>query len=183
MNTVTVVGQILGILGLIGTVVCYQFNSRKKILLMQILCAVLFTLNLSCLGAWSGALLNIHGIARDCVFYQRGRRKWASSDLWVVLFCALAAVCVFVTWRSPLDLLPLIGTVFSTVSLSQAEARRIRLLTLPSPPCWFVYDMASGSIGGCLNEIFVMTSIVIAMIRYGDFTVKRSEGHDASESQ
>ncbi|MBO6052465.1 MAG: YgjV family protein [Clostridia bacterium] len=174
-------GQIFGILGLIGTVVCYQFNSRKKILIMQILCTVVFTLNLSLLGAWSGALLNVLGIAKSCVFYQRGRRRWADSVWWIVLFCVLAAVCVAATYQTPIDLVPLIGTVFTTVALAQKDARTIRLLTLPSPPSWFVYNLANGNLGGMANEIFVLSSLLIAVLRFDDLRLRKkpAEGQAA----
>ena len=168
------IAQILGIIALILTIVCYQFNSQKKILLTQICCAVLFTVNLALLGKWSGSLLNIHGIARACVFYQRGRHKWAESNFWVVLFCILAAVCVGISafisgGISFLDVLPFVGTVFSTVALSQTDPKKIRFFMLFSPPCWFFYHLLAGgtpNIGGVLNEIFVLSSILVAMFRY-----------------
>ena len=168
------IAQILGIIALILTIICYQFNSQKKILLTQICCAVLFTVNLALLGKWSGSLLNIHGIARACVFYQRGRHKWAESSFWVWLFCALAAVCVaasaLITGEiSALDILPFVGTVFSTISLSQTDPKMIRRFMLFSPPCWFFYHLLAGgtpNIGGVLNEIFVLCSLLVAMFRY-----------------
>ena len=166
--------QVLGIIALILTIICYQFNSQKKILLIQICCAVLFTVNLALLGKWAGSLLNIHGIARALVFYQRGRHKWAESNGWVWLFCVLAGVCVALTALikgsiSFLDILPFVGTVFSTISLSQTDPKKIRRFMLFSPPCWFTYHLlADGTpnIGGVLNEIFVLASILVAMFRY-----------------
>ena len=59
-----IIGQILGILALIVTIICYQLNSQKKMLAAQMLAATLFTVNLALLGGMSGALLNIHGICR-----------------------------------------------------------------------------------------------------------------------
>lgn len=171
-----VIAQVIGIAALILTIICYQFNSQKKILLTQICCSILFILNLALLGAWSGALLNIHGIARALVFYQRGRHKWAESNLWVWLFCVLAVVCVGITYQSPLDILPLVGTIFTTISLSKTDPKWIRRLTLPSPPCWFTYHLANHNIGGTLNEVFVFCSIVVAMFRYdrGDKSAEKT---------
>ena len=166
MSPLEIVAQILGILALAAGILCYQFNSRRKILVMQIVASVLFIANLALLGGFSGALLNVHGIARALVYDQRDRRRWAGSFWWPVLFSVLAAVCVAVTWSSWIDLFPLVGTLFSTVSLWQRDPAKIRLLTLPSPPCWFLYHFMAGSIGGTLNEVFVLASILVAMIRY-----------------
>jgi len=166
LTTAEIIAQILGILALIVTIVCYQFNSQKKILAAQMLAATLFTVNLALLGGMSGALLNIHGICRALTFYQRGRYKWADSPFWVWFYIIAGAVCVAVTYQSPLDLLPLIGQTCTTVAFFMKDAAKIRLLTLPSPPCWFIYHLAQSNIGGVLNEAFVMGSIVVGAIRY-----------------
>ena len=166
MTPVEILAQALGIGALIAGIVWYQFNSRRKILVMQIIASALFIANLALLGGFSGALLNVHGIARALIYDQRDRHKWADSFWWPVLFSVLAAVCVAVTWQSWIDLLPLIGTLFSTVSLWQRDPARIRLLTLPSPPCWFFYHFTTRSIGGALTEIFVLSSILVAMFRF-----------------
>lgn len=161
-----IIAQILGILALGVTIVCYQFNSQKKILAAQMIAATLFTVNLALLGGMSGALLNIHGICRALTFYQRGRYKWADhTTFWVWFYIVAAVVCVAITYQSPLDLLPLIGQIFTTISFSMKDASKIRLFTLPSPPCWFIYHLSTGNIGGTLNEIFVISSIIIGMIR------------------
>ena len=170
-----IISQIIGIAALCVTIICYQFNDQKKILIMQIIASVLFMTNLALRDAMAGALLNIHGICRALVFYQRGQRKWADSPLWAVFFSVLAVVCVVVTWKSPLDILPAVGTIFTTVAYYMTDAKWIRRLTLPSPPMWFVYHLSTANIGGMLNELFVIASIVTAMFRY-DF--RKGGGND-----
>lgn len=165
MTTTQIIAQIFGILALGVTIICYQLNSQKKILIAQVIASILFMLNLAFLGGMSGALLNIHGICRALTFYQRGRHKWADSPFWIWFYIVAAVVCVAITYKSPLDLLPLVGQICTTTSLFMKDPAKIRLFTLPSPPCWFIYHLANGNIGGTLNEIFVIASIIIAMIR------------------
>jgi len=168
------ISQIIGIAALCVTIICYQFNDQKKILIMQIIASVLFMTNLALRDAMAGALLNIHGICRALVFYQRGRHKWAESPLWAIFFSVLAVVCVAFTWKSPLDLLPAIGTIFTTIAYYMTNPKWLRRFTLPSPPMWFIYHLSTGNIGGVLNEIFVIASILTAMFRY-DF--RRGSGN------
>ena len=180
MDAVHIISQILGILAFIMTVICYQFNTQKKILLMQLVCSLLFLANLILNGSYSGALMNVLGFCRCLVFYQRGKHKWADSPWVCVIFCVLAVVCGIVTYSSPVDILPAVGMIFTGISLYMTNPKLIRLFTLPSPPCWFVYHLtASGSvnIGGVLNEVFVTVSVIVAMIRYGDFK-KNAAGVD-----
>ncbi len=161
-----IIGQILGILALIVTIICYQLNSQKKMLAAQIIAATLFTVNLALLGGMSGALLNIHGICRCLTFYQRGRYKWAdNTTFWVWFYSIAAVICVALTYKSPLDIFPLVGQIFTTISFAQKDAAKVRLFTLPSPPCWFIYHLSTGNIGGTLNEIFVICSIFVGMFR------------------
>lgn len=161
-----IIAQILGIIALIITVICYQLNSHKKILICQIAASTLFSIDLFLLGAYTGTLLNIIGICRGVVFYQREKYKWANSKLVPAFFMVAAAVCVAVTYKSPVDLIPLIGIESTTIALYVKNPKYIRLFTLPSPPSWLVYNVVNGNIGGIMNEIFVFTSIIIAMIRY-----------------
>lgn len=167
------IAQILGILALVTSIICYQFNSQKKILIAQIVASVLFTVNLALLGGMSGALLNIHGICRALTFYavNSGNNKSetsirARSRFWAGFYVLAAFICTAVTYQSPLDILPLIGQSCTTVAYSMKDPAKIRRLTLPSPPCWFVYHLSQGNIGGTLNEIFVIASILIGMFRF-----------------
>lgn len=174
-----IIAQVIGLLALCVTIVCYQFNSPKKILIAQLIASVLFTVNLALLGGMSGALLNIHGICRALTFSQRGRYRWADATLfWVIFYCIAAVVCVAFTYQSPVDLLPLAGQICTTIALSMTNARMIRICTLPSPPCWLTYHLFSGNIGGILNEVFVIVSIVVGMFR-----LDRKPTTDASASE
>lgn len=165
MTATEIIAQIIGIVALGVTIVCYQLNSQKKILIAQILASCLFTANLALLGGMSGALLNIHGICRALTFYQRGRRKWADSPAVVWFYIIAGAVCVAVTYKSPIDILPLIGQTCTTVALFMKDPAKIRRITLPSPPCWLIYHLSTGNIGGVLNEIFVIGSIIVGIVR------------------
>ena len=169
LSPAEIIAQIIGILALCLTIYCYQLNNPKKILVIQIVCSALFIVNLALLGALSGALLNVHGIARALVFYQKGRHKWAESSAWVWIFSALAVGCVLVNYSSPLDLLAMTGQVLSTIALSQEDGKRFRRIMVFSPPLWGTYHFAAGvqpNIGGVCNEIFGLTSLLVAMVRY-----------------
>lgn len=163
---IEITAQLLGLMALGANIVCYQLNSQKKILMVQILASVLFTLNLLLKGALSGVLLNVHAIIRLLVYAQKEKHAWARSKWWVVFFCVTAALCVLATYQSPVDILALIGTFATVISFSLSDPALVRLVTLPSPPCWFVYHLSARNIGGVLNEIFVFVSILVGAVRH-----------------
>lgn len=160
------IAQILGLMALGANIICYQMNSRKKILTVQIIASVLFTLNLLFKGAFSGVLLNVHAIVRLLFYAQREKYKWMQSNWWVVFFCITAGLCVLVTYQSPVDIIALIGTFATVVSFSMSNPALVRLVTLPSPPCWFIYHFSQRNIGGVLNELFVIGSIIVGAVRH-----------------
>ena len=165
ITPVEIISQSLGILALICNIICYQMKDAKKLLFWQITASVIWVLNLGLKGAIAGVLLNIHAVVRLCVFYLAENHAWARSKAWVPIFMVSAAVIIIVTYTGFPDILALIGTLFTIYSFSAGDTSKTRLFTLPSPPCWFVYHLMQRNIGGVLNEIFVLGSIIVGMIR------------------
>ena len=140
-------------------------KAPKKLLFWQITASVIWVLNLGLKGAVAGVLLNIHAVVRLVVYYLANDHKWARSKVWVPVFMASAAVLIIATYTSYVDILALIGTLFTLYSFSAGDTAKTRLFTLPSPPCWFIYHFSQRNIGGVLNEVFVLGSIIVGMIR------------------
>lgn len=157
--------QILGFIALGMAIISFQSNSRKRILLFQLIAGSIFTVHFFLLGAYTGSVLNLLGVLRSAVFYNKGR-KWADSVLWLAaFFIASAAICVF-TWAGPATLLPSLAMMLTTVAFYVSNTTLIRALNLPSSPMWMIYNILNRSYAGVLTECFVMTSIIVAMIRF-----------------
>ena len=69
------------------------------------------------------------------------------------------------TWKSCWDLLPIAGSLLSTIALWMKSEKKIRLISLTVGPCWLLYNLVIGAWAGALNEVLAMTSIVIGLIR------------------
>ncbi|MBR6739978.1 MAG: YgjV family protein [Clostridia bacterium] len=157
--------QILGFIGLALAIVSFQSNRRRNILLFQLLAGTVFTLHFLLIGAYTGSLLNVIGVARSAVFSFKGK-KWADSRVWIGVFCAAMAVIGIFTWDGPASLLPTVAMMLTTVAFFLSNPTYIRRLNLPSSPMWMVYNLINRSYGGILTECFVMTSLLIAMFRF-----------------
>ena len=64
---------------MICSVSSFQLNKHKHIMLVQIAATALFGLQYFLLGAYTGLALDIVGVLRDIVFYNKDK-KWASSS-------------------------------------------------------------------------------------------------------
>lgn len=159
-----VIIQLIGFVGLVMAVIAYQMKTQKKIVTVQIIGCSFFALHFFLLNAYTGAILNLIAAIRSVVFSNKDK-KWAKSMWWVVFFSAASIVAVGFAWEGWLSLLPMAGMVLTTISWRIDKASLVRLISLPSSPLWIIYNAVNKSSAGVLTEIFVMTSIISAMIR------------------
>ena len=160
-----IAAQIVGTVGIILSLLSFQFSKRKHIMLFQMLASLLFSAQLFMVGAITGGCLDLISFVRTLIF-SNNTKQWAKSKLWLFGFILLMIVTGVLTWKDWWSMLPIIGSVLSTVALWMAKEKHIRLLSLAVGPCWFIYNMVKGAYTGALNEVFAMTSIVIGMLRH-----------------
>ena len=160
-----IAAQIVGAFGILFSLLSFQFAKRKYILLSQMTASLLFSLQLFMVGAITGGCLDMISFVRSLIFLNN-QKKWASSRLWLVGFILVMIVTGILTWENAWSILPIIGSILSTVALWMKEGKHIRMLSLLVGPCWLVYNIINGAYTGAFNELLAMTSIVIGLIRH-----------------
>lgn len=185
-NSSYIIGQLIGVAALIVAFISFQQKSQKHIVFFQFLSSLLFSIHFFMIGAYVGSLLNGIGILRAGVFMNKDRR-WAQSKLWLWLFiliCVTAGILTcdgdlnLTTWNIDpsssafyISLLPVAGMIFTTLAFWIEDPAKVRRISLPSSPCWIIYNLYHHSWAGAGTELFIMTSILIAMFRY-DYKIK-----------
>ena len=76
------------------------------------------------------------------------------------------------TYENGWSLLPIAGSVLSTVALWMKDPKKIRLISLLVGPCWIVYNLVHGAHTGALNEVLAMSSIILGLVRHDRKTTK-----------
>jgi hypothetical protein len=156
--------QIIGFFALAFSVIAFQIDRRKTILFFLALGNLLWSAHFFLLGAYTGAAMNSLAIVRNYFFItQRSRFK---RDYLPAVFIVIFGLATFATWDGIISLLPFFGMCFGTVAFWQRKTKIIRLLSIISPPIWFTYNFINNSYAGMLVEVFVFSSICIAIIRY-----------------
>ncbi len=145
-------------------VASYQQKSHKNILTFQMVSGLLFTIHYLLLGAYTGAVMNLLGAFRSLVYSKRGV-KWASNLAWPVCFSLAFLVSGILTWDNTFSVFPLIAMLLSSVVLWIEKPKVNRICSLPTSACWLVYNIKTLSYPGIITEIFVLTSIIIGIIR------------------
>ena len=149
----------------------FQQNKRSRIIGFQIFAALLFITHYILLGfsegsdAFTGAALNFIGLSRSIVFINNDK-KWAKSSFWLIFFIIVSVIAGILTWKSLYSFLPPMAMILTTISYWMKDETKIRLITFPSSPCWLVFNVITHSTAGVVTECIVMSSLVIAIIRY-----------------
>lgn len=163
------IAQSIGFLGTLILFISFQMPVKKKILLFQIISAFIFAVHYFFLGLdtgnFSGMVMNLVAMVRTELFYFEDK-KWFRPYLFTGTFLCIILYIGIDTWKNIYSLFPMLAMVDSTLCLNIKKEKYFRIFNFPGSPLWLVYGIYSKSYSGILGEIFTMTSIIIAVIRY-----------------
>ena len=162
---VEIIGQIIGFVAMAIIVFSYQQKSHKNILTFQMVSGLLFTVHFLLIGAYTGCVSNLIGALRSLIYANRGKNKFTDFKLWPVIFSVVFTVSGIMTWADIYSVFPIIAMVMSSVVLWIDSPKINRAFSIPTSACWLVYNIPNSSISGVATEIFVLSSIVIGMLR------------------
>ena len=111
-----IAAQIVGIAGIVFSLLSFQLKKRKHIMLFQMTASLMFSAQLFMVGAITGGCLDLISFIRTLIFANNSK-KWASSRWWLVGFIGVMIATGVLTWQSAWSILPIIGSVLSTVAL------------------------------------------------------------------
>ena len=169
------VAQIFGLCGMTMNVLSYQRKEQREIIFMQMIGSLFFAVNFFMIGAFVGALLNVVGMLRAVVYWQR-ERFHAQKIHWVfglgIVYIAVYVLSFTVFGTEPssknllVELLPVIGMIITTVSFYLGRAKAVRFLGIINSPLWLTYNIVNFTLGGIITESISLVSIVLGIIRY-----------------
>lgn len=161
-----IIAQIIGVVALTMAIISFQNNTKKGILIFQLLAGSIFAIHFALLGAYTGAALNAVSVVRNLIFFQKEKHDWAKHKGWLFFFMAVSVATGIWTWDGIFSLFPTLGMVLGSLGFWVDNPAHVRKITFPVSPLWITYNIAKGSYAGIITEIFVMSSIIIGMIRF-----------------
>lgn len=157
--------QSLAVLGLTIWATSYHFQSRKKILLVQLVSFIFWISHFILLGAIVGAIVSSIAAIRLFVFAFKKKDNWISHPSVPVFFVIVSVFATYITATTYLAVFALIGGVFAIIASAQNEENKIRKLFIPSHISWIIYDLSVGSYGGALSEAILGMSALISLFK------------------
>ena len=190
MTPIEIIAQILGIIGMLMSVLSYQQKGKARILTFQLLGSVLFVVNFFLLGAFSGAILNFVAIVRALIFIYEDKVR-ADHPAWTIgltVVYVLSYVSVFTIFgKEPsainliVEILPVIAMTVTTIAFRHKEDKILRRVAFISSPLWLAYNFIFFSLGGIIGETLNLSSAIIGTIRLD--RKKKNENTELTESK
>ncbi|MFA7193860.1 MAG: YgjV family protein [Candidatus Paceibacterota bacterium] len=157
--------QLLAIIALGIWFSSYHFNSRKTILLVQLLSFVFWITHFILIEAYTGAALASVAALRLALFSFKTNTNWIGKPIVMWLFILLLGISTYFTLESLWGIAAFVGGVFAIVASWQLNTKKMRVLFIPSHLSWILYDIFSGSIGGAVAEGILCLSAIISLLR------------------
>ena len=159
------VGQILGIISAILTLLSYQMKVKKKIMLFQTIATAFTCISFLFLGAISGFALNIVCLVRNGVFSIVDTKKQYSRWLGA-LFSVIMVVFGVISYQYWFSLLITVALVGNSIFISLDSPQTLRKSILFTSSLVLIYNAIVFSIGGMVNEGVSIVSSAIGLWRY-----------------
>lgn len=164
-SNLNAIAQGIGVAAVIVLMLSFQSDKRKTILFSHIFASSLWSCHYLCLGVTTGMIMNLIGLLRSIVYYNRDKR-WASSNVFPYVFAAAFLVAGAATYSDWSSLLPIVSMIAASFVMWLTSTKKLRAAYLPCSALWLAYNLINGSWAGAANEILVISSIFAAMLRF-----------------
>ncbi len=170
IDIIEFIGQAFGIAGTVVAILSFQCKDNKKFFIWQAVCGVLFAVNFMLIGNTAIALLQFFNIIRALSFGFTGGRTRGILAIAVVIMYAVSTAITFdgLTLAGIMAMLALVAQIVGTTVMYMDDGKIIRIAQLffISPVFLLNSIIPVLSVGGVLCEVFNLTSITVALIRY-----------------
>lgn len=179
---IELIGQLVGFVAIGVAFLSFQVKNKSGILAIQAIANFIWAIHFYMIGAMAGAILNLVATGRNLIFALRDKYKWLNG-VWLPTLIALIISVLSITTRETwFDVILLPSTILSTYTYCLGNERLIRNSTVFVSLTWLVFNIVSFSISGVVAEVFNLTSLTIAIIRFRKQGKEIKEIHDAEQS-
>ncbi len=159
--------RLLGILGLILSIIPFQFNKHKYIVLCKMGSCLSFAMQYFLIGpiAYTAAWLDVLSAFRNFLYYKFVSKKIPTLPVMIV-FSLIVIYIGFSSWQGAITLIAIIPKLITTVSYGIKNETILRLVTFPSCLFWIAYNLIVGNYEAAVSDFLTFMSIIIAIYRY-----------------
>lgn len=158
-------GKLIGYIAVVISVLIYQQKTRTGLLLFKGLSDIFWITHYLLLGGYTGAAVTAIALIRTIVFFKSNSRDTNGRIILVCFLCA-SIVSGILTWGSIFSLFAMLGSMTAIVSFWIGKPNISRILAFPVSVCMLIYGASNGSTAVILNEILVLISSTLGILRH-----------------
>lgn len=87
----------------------------------------------------------------------------AKNKILFAFFLIVTIICGYYTYKTPYDILPVIGAMMATTALFMFEGVLMRVGMIVACSLWFTYDVINWAIGPMMMEVFNICACLYAI--------------------
>lgn len=167
--------QAVGLAAAAAGIAAFQIKRVKYLYCVQALSSGLFVVQFYLLGAYSGAAMVIVDTVRSLAL--AGGKPFVKTKAFLGIFIALGLIAFFSSAEDlsfSVSYLTLLANIVCGIAFWSGKPKLIRYAQLlVISPCWLIYSVCTGSIGGALTQVLTMVSAAVFLFRM------RKEVHNA----
>lgn len=162
------IGEIIGWIAVAEGFLVFLSNKREHILIFKFIDDVLWSVSFLLTANYTGSILNAIGMGREVVFYNRDKRKWASTRLWLVFFLVVTAISPMYSLISGKEgwyaILPAIGSIAAVIGFYSRSADFSRYIGFFANGIWMVYNIICGKIPAITSSAILLLSGLVGTV-------------------
>ena len=157
--------QLIGGIGYAVLTASYYKKEKNKILFMQIISYLMFSIHYYLLSGITGAICNCIGLFSLLIIYIFEKYKWKNKNLIVYLLIVLLLIINIQTFQNIYSIFPMIASIIAIMSFLLNNEDYIRGIGLISAVCWLIYAIVYKSYISIVFEIITLVGVIIAFIK------------------
>lgn len=166
VNIMNITSQVLGFLGVLSNIIGVQLKNKRNIMIAFIIANIFFSLCFLLLKSYSGMVISLFSVVQTVINYSFDKKDKKIPKYLIIFYIIISIICGLLTYKKALDVLPIICSILYTLSIVQTMEKRIRFITLINVSLWTAYDFMVGAYASGINSIILISSTLIAIIRY-----------------
>lgn len=143
-------GNIVALIGSLLMLYVGTIKDRKKIIYIQTIQILAFTISTLILGGYTGTIVNLISIVRNILCYKDKLTK--NNKILLILACTVFSLLF--NNLGLLGLLPLISTIIYTIYMDVKTAIKLKLLIIFTVIFWLIYDILIKSYTSAAFDFF-----------------------------
>jgi len=163
MNFVLI--QIIGAFGYSILALSYYGKEKSRILFMQIISYVFFSIHYFLLSGITGALCNFMWLIALVTIYLLDKYNVKNKRVYELLMVPIIVIVAMFTFKDIYSVFPIVASALAVISFTTDKENTIRAIGVIAAICWLIYSIVYHSYVAIVFEIVTLAVVAFAFIK------------------